>query len=84
VSTGLAELGYNYVNIGIPLGSIQGIVASRNFFSYYFFIKKLISCLLLASSDDCWSYVKRGTKVPAIIAAFINPMFSKLSVNLCR
>ncbi|OEL23694.1 Alpha-galactosidase 3 [Dichanthelium oligosanthes] len=29
----------------------------------FFFIKKnLISCLLLASSDDCWSYVKRGKK----------------------
>jgi hypothetical protein len=77
VSTGLAELGYSYVNIGIPLGSIQQIVASRDFF----FSEKVILLLLLPSSDDCWSYVKRGKKVTIIIAAF-NPWFSKFSVNL--
>lgn len=84
VSTGLAELGYNYVNIGIPLGSIQGLLplgTSSFFKKNKIKFLSLVCCFMLASSDDCWSNVKRGKKVPGIISAF-NPWFSKFSVNL--
>ncbi|XP_044455288.1 alpha-galactosidase 3 isoform X1 [Triticum aestivum] len=58
VSTGLADLGYNYVNIGTLLSftpvNVVGLhevfcVLSLTHIGPYF-------------SDDCWSYVKRGNK----------------------
>lgn len=56
VSSGLAELGYVYVNIGtFPVN-----FKNRVFFMFWFILELTIFQI---SADDCWSAQKRDSKV---------------------
>lgn len=70
VSTGLAKLGYNYVNIGKPLCSNVTFIKKKIILKYsnpsliFFKLQKHMTWKLINwLSDDCWAELQRDSKV---------------------
>ena len=88
VSSGLAALGYHYVNLGNIFSSALTSLSYIPFSVFLFFLFVILILINLSVSDDCWGEPNRDSEV--IFLEYIYAFFgnnNKLMIflnNLCN